>query len=30
MLEPAMEVLTKPFSLDTFAQRVAAMLKAGG
>jgi hypothetical protein len=27
MLEPAMEVLTKPFSLDTFAQRVAAMLK---
>jgi PAS domain S-box-containing protein len=29
MLEPAMEVLTKPFSLDTFAQRVAAMLKAG-
>ena len=29
MLERAMEVLTKPFSLDTFAQRVAAMLKAG-
>jgi CheY-like chemotaxis protein len=27
MLEPAMDVLTKPFSLDTFAQRVAAMLK---
>jgi DNA-binding response OmpR family regulator len=27
MLEPAMDVLTKPFSLDVFAQRVTAMLK---
>jgi CheY-like chemotaxis protein len=29
MLEPAMEVLTKPFSLDALAQRVDVMLKAG-